>query len=380
MNRLEAREYILAILGADLHLKRVDSLADGTLGVLESAAVGISAIGRGLAAAEGLNEKHAIKQVDRLIGNEGIDVEKLSPAWVRHVIGDRKELVVNLDWTEFDRDGHSMLVMALQTGRGRSTPLLWKSVVKSELKGKMNTIEDELIQLFRDIIPIGVKVTLVADRGFGSVSLYKFLDEIGFFYVIRFRSNVTIMNSVGERKKAIEWLGSGMRSKIIRNAKVTHRKAEVPIILVAKDPGMKDAWCLASNIKDASVSQLKKIYGRRFTIEETFRDLKDLRFGMGLSWRRVTKVKRRDRLFLLACLAHALLMLLGQAGENLGMDRLLKANTSKKRVLSLFRQGARWYAQIPKMPTKRLRPLMKEFGELLDKSLLYGHIQALNPQ
>jgi hypothetical protein len=42
---------------------------------------------------------------------------------------------------------------------------------------------------------------------------------------------------------------------------------------------------------------------------------------------------------MLAAMAHALLTLLGRAGESIGLDRQLKANTVKRRTHSLFRQG-----------------------------------------
>jgi hypothetical protein len=74
-------------------------------------------------------------------------------------------------------------------------------------------------------------------------------------------------------------------------------------------------------------------------IEPSFRDTKDLRFGMGMAEIRITEPDRRDRLLLISAFAMALLTMLGTAGESLGMDRLLKSNTSKTRTHSLFRQG-----------------------------------------
>ena len=50
-------------------------------------------------------------------------------------------------------------------------------------------------------------------------------------------------------------------------------------------------------------------------------------------------------------------------GERLGMDRLLKSNTSKTRTHSLFRQGCMLYDLIPNMPEHRLLPLMQKFNE-----------------
>ena len=124
---------------------------------------------------------------------------------------------------------------------------------------------------------------------------------------------------------------------------------------------MAEPWLLAVSTQELGGSEAKRRYGKRFTCEESFRDLKDLRYGLGMNWTRVTRPLRRDRMMLLATLAHALLMELGAAGEDAGLDRLLKTNTSKKRTMSLFKQGLRWYRLIPNMPTTRLRTLMKAF-------------------
>ena len=108
-----------------------------------------------------------------------------------------------------------------------------------------------------------------------------------------------------------------------------------------------------------------RLYGRRFTIEEAFRDVKDPRYGLGLSTTHVGDPRRRDRLLLICAMAMTLLTLLGRAGESLGMDRLLKANTVKKRTHSLFRQGCMYYAALPVMPAPRATPLLRRFGELI---------------
>jgi hypothetical protein len=109
----------------------------------------------------------------------------------------------------------------------------------------------------------------------------------------------------------------------------------------------------------------------QWDIEPNFRDTKDLRFGMGMSALRIANPERRDRLFLLNAFAIVLLTLLGAAGESLGMDRLLKVNTSKRRTHSLFRQGCLLYDLIPNMPEHRLRPLIDKFiGYISENSAL----------
>ncbi len=107
-------------------------------------------------------------------------------------------------------------------------------------------------------------------------------------------------------------------------------------------------------------------------IEPEFRDTKGLRFGMGLSSTRIGEPMRRDRLLLVSAFATALLTLLGAVGESLGMDRLLKANTSKTRTHSRFRQGCMLYELIPNMPEQRLTPLMEKFAQAMSKTGVFS--------
>ena len=79
MDRLTKRvdfiqTYLDGIFSEDLHPKRVKSLTNGTLGVMTSASLAVSIIGQSLAQARGLLSKHAIKQVDRPLSNQGIVV------------------------------------------------------------------------------------------------------------------------------------------------------------------------------------------------------------------------------------------------------------------------------------------------------------------
>jgi hypothetical protein len=76
---------------------------------------------------------------------------------------------------------------------------------------------------------------------------------------------------------------------------------------------MKEPWCLATSLSGKTAAEIVKLYGRRFTIEETFRDTKDIRFGLGLSAMHIDRTDRSDRLLFLFAIAHARLMLLGAA-------------------------------------------------------------------
>jgi hypothetical protein len=152
---------------------------------------------------------------------------------------------------------------------------------------------------------------------------------------------------------------------MLKGASVTQDRFPIPAVVVVKEPGMKEAWCLATSRSDLTARAVVKLYGKRFSIEENFRDSKDIHFGMGLSATHIGDTARRDRLLLLSALAVALLTLLGAAGESLGYDRWIKVNTAKKRTHSLFRQGQEYYALIPNMKEEELVPLIVAFGRLV---------------
>jgi len=97
---------------------------------------------------------------------------------------------------------------------------------------------------------------------------------------------------------------------------------------------------------------------------------------MGLSATRISEPMRRDRLLLVSAFAMALLTLLGTVGESLGMDRLLKSNTSKTRTYSLFRQGCMLYELIPNMPEHRLAPLIAAFAKAVSQTSAFGGLFA----
>jgi hypothetical protein len=348
----------------DVHAKRLDSLANGTVGAMQATRVAIHAVGAAYAEVAGTRAKHGVKQVDRFLSNKGIDVEALMPNWARFVLGSRREVVIALDWTDFDANDHTTLAAYVVTTHGRATPLAWKTVKKSELEGQRTRLEHELVERLARAIPPEVAITLLADRGFGDQKLYQLLQTLGWDYVIRFRGCILVEHH-GETKPASDWLPSSGRATKLAGALVTADRTEVGAVVVVHNKLMKEPWCLAASASTKTASAIVKLYGKRFTIEETFRDHKDLRFGMGLSTTHIRLEARRDRLLMLLALAQAMLTLLGAASERTGMDKYLKVNTSKKRTHSLFRQGSYWYGCIPTMRDDWFEQLMAAFDDIL---------------
>lgn len=367
-------DFVDELFGEDLHSRRVLSLGNAVTGAVHAAALSVSAIGAALAAANDLTTKHAVKQVDRLMSNGGLVVADLLPTWAKFTLGERKTACIALDWTDFEKDDHVVLAAYLITDHGRATPLAWKTYVKSSLSGRQTTYEDEFIDLVSRCIPEDVDVTLIADRGFFSVERCDHLDYLGFHYIIRFRGAIKVTDGEGLTQTGSEWVPANGRARRLDNARMTGGRKPVSSVICVKKKGMSEPWCLATNLVDMPTADIVKLYGRRFTIEETFRDVKDQRFGMGMKATSTARADRRDRLLFVAAMAHALLTLLGAAGEDIGFDRMLKVNTSKKRTHSLYRQGLFWYQAMPNMREERLVPLITAYTRLLSSQPFFTNV------
>jgi hypothetical protein len=363
--------------GDDLHAARVSALNTSLRGILKAGELSIHAIGRSIASLEGITRESGTNQIDRLLSNDGIDLHNvLFPLWGPLVVGKREEIVLVIDWTDFEKDDHKTLFMCVITEHGRPTPIYWKTFQKSQMNGKQSQIECEFVQQLHEWIPEKVEITLLADRGFGSQKFYEFLELFGWNYVIRFKGNVLVECS-GESKTAAQWVEKGGRAKKLEGVKVTQNKTEIPAVVVVQDAKVKQAWCLATNLKDKTASEIVKYYSRRFTIEEFFRDTKNLHFGMGLSSTHIRRSDRRDRLLFLVAIAELLFVLLGAANEACGLDKTMGSDHTKKRTLSLMYQGQICYDLIPNMREDRLKLLMRAFDKILRKEAFFKAVYGL---
>src|SRR3954454_22546279 len=274
-------QFLKTLFAQDLHAKRVFSLAGATLGVIESASLAVGMIGQGLALARGRLTKHAVKQVDRLLSNPGIDVDALLRHWVPYVVGSRSSITVAMDWTSFDADGQTTIMLSLLCGHGRATPLVWLTVETATLKARRNDYEYQVLVRLAEALPAEVRVRIVADRGFGDQKLYRVLtEELKFDFVIRFRGNIMVTAADGEARAAADWVGAGGgarvlprgpgaagRARVLRRATVTAAGYEVGAVVCVQAKGMKEPWCLAVSTVAEPARALINLYAKRWGID-----------------------------------------------------------------------------------------------------------------
>src|SRR3984893_13644593 len=195
------------------------------------------------------------------------------------VIGAPTSLVVALDWTDFDADSQATIMLSLITEHGRATPLVWLTVNKAKLKDRRSLYERRVLVRLAEIVPAGVGVCIVADRGFGDQNLYRLLTgELHFEYVIRFRGNIKVTAASGVTRSAAAWVSPSGRARVLRGAMVTADRYRVGTVVCVRDPEMKQAWCLAASSTEATAKDST--------------DTKDLRFGMGMGSLQVSTPER----------------------------------------------------------------------------------------
>jgi hypothetical protein len=357
VNALQVKTLLANTFNSQLHAKRLSSLSDSILGALTSHSLQPSKMGDGLAEAKGLLPKHARKQVDRLISNKGINDELCQNNLARLLISNRKRIMVAMDWTVFAKDGHMTITLRVITTHGRATPLLWKTVSVVDLKGNKNKHVFELLEKLRTLVSEDTQVIILADREFGTLNQMKVIKEIlGFDYILRIKRNFTITDNCSIKKLAYEWLNKE-EAVCIEDAKITVQNYPVKKIVICKEPGMKEMWCLACSLSNIATQTILNLYGKRWTTETSYRDEKDLYFGMGLKKARIKQVARRERLLLISAIIIIFLTLLGAASEAAGFDKYLKSNTSRKRTHSLFTQGRLVLRLLKKLPAIWLNPI-----------------------
>ena len=159
----DVRSFLDSVLAEDIHTKRVDSLANATLGVMTGASLAVAMIGKSLAQARGLLPKHAIKQVDRLLSNSKLEAWDVFATWVPEMVGSRTDIVVAMDWTDFDADGQATLALKLVTRHGRATPLVWLSVLGPTTRFARSCSRAEQAANFTTHCPLNGALTIIVD-------------------------------------------------------------------------------------------------------------------------------------------------------------------------------------------------------------------------
>ncbi len=290
--------------------------------------VGVLALGRAMAGK--VVAKHCIKRVWRFFRNPSLECEAISRALLVTLAPHQGPIVVLCDWT--DLGPFKKLVVSLPRD-GRSLPFMSITIAKDAGEGAVRRAEEEMVARLARIVPEGRRLVMVADRGFGNTRWLRSLQNRGCGFVQRLTGTLHV--EVAEHIGALWEMGivPGSPSKDWGHGVITEEHPLRVRLVTVYDEEAKEAWYLATS-EEVLSAEVVRLYQRRMWIEESFRDLKNRNWGLGLDEVRLSEPARHDRLFMALSVAYAMLCAFGAAAETLEVDRYLKANTRKERVIS----------------------------------------------
>ena len=309
MNRTDAMTWVLSVCAPFLRQSQAKTLSSLVAAAIRCDRVNLAILGRSSAG----TAKHQIKRAWRFCANDRVEVCDAMRGIVRRLLRKRrKSLLVSFDWT--DIKGFQTL-MASAVFQGRSIPLAWSSCHKNVWEGhkSRNSFEEALLLVLRDMIPKTIPVILLADRGFGRTELARFCQRHGFDYVIRIQPNVYV-RSASYTGKLLDYPVKKGVCKLLKGVEYRCTNPLVQNVVVrwvrGLPPRRDECWFLMTSLR-AGPAELSKLYGRRMTVEELFRDTKNKRNGWGLRDTRITRPDRLDRFLLILAIAYLLLCGIG---------------------------------------------------------------------
>jgi Transposase DDE domain len=349
---------LLQSTAPDMHQKRRTALAVNVMAALHGEVLTVTHLGRSITSQA--KEKHCIKRADRLLSNRHLQAECLDlyAALTQSLIGMKQRPVIIVDWSDMDGYKRHFLLRASVPLEGRSLTL-YEEVHTVKTKEKPKTHQQFLARL-RAMLPPLCRPLLVTDAGFRT-PWFKQVEALGWDWVGRIRNRHEVRLDGNEAWIPCKSLYAKATAtpKTLGPACVTRSNPiDCQLVLYKAKPkgrvhlnrlgqaatsshhrkhqqAQQEPWLLATSLPLGFklAEKVVNVYALRMQIEEAFRDLKSIRFGLSLELHRSYQVERLQVLLLIATLALMVAWLLGKATELTQQHRQYQANTVRNRVV-----------------------------------------------
>ena len=355
----------LEIYCPEIHITRLQAVMDVATGIQHSQELSITAIGRHL---EGeVKLKHRIKKVDRLLGNKNLysELARIYSGLSHYVftyIAQDKVLPVVIDLC-FLKDYNAIQMLSAEVAiQGRTIPLYREVFEKGQLKGR----EKEFISKLSECIPSDRDILIIMDAGFGD-AWFEAIEAQKWYWLVRARSGKYLKLSDKHEWQEVNELFNQInsRAKSYENAYITKDQPRFCRVITKRGSMLskrkkpkklprnynsgggnyqrlaKEPWILATNLpKQYNTAHVINSYKKRMQIEESFRDIKNPRYGLGGRHIETRCVYRWCVLMLLAAIAQITLWIIGVIGHSQGFQQIFQSNTVKdKKIFSYFYLG-----------------------------------------
>jgi hypothetical protein len=362
MHALNIVQQLIRLCCPRLHAARLTVLLAAVGAAVRARRLTLTELGRALVGTA--RPKHDIKRIDRLLGNHHLAAERceLYQVLARRVVGALREPLIVIDWSDLTPNRRWQLLRAAMPIGGRCLTL-YEEVHPLTRLGNPR-VHRAFLRKLKALLPDGVKPILITDAGFRA-PWFKTVNRLGWHWIGRIR-NRTVVRLQG----AAAWVGcktlyaqAHARAQALGTYELARTNPVTCNLVLIKRPkryrvrksvfgkpvrsahslkqarAQRDPWLLAAS---PSLSHLKAVqiirhFATRMQIEESFRDLKCARYGLGFELNLSRSRERLAALLLIALLAFFVLWLIGQQALARGLQFHYQSNTRRTRpVLSLF--------------------------------------------
>jgi hypothetical protein len=387
---MHAREIIQGFLGREcssIHAKRRACIARVVQAAVR-AGLGVVRIGKRLESQAGL--RHRIKCCDRLLSNPHLAAERVQiyRAMSRRLLQGKRDVQVAVDWSEIRDDGSAQLLRAAAIINGRAFTLYEE--VHPQKKLNAPSVHTSFMATLKTVLPADCRAIIITDAGFRA-TWFKTLDRLGFAWVGRVRNRDLVC-----AKNDDAWFGcKTLYARATAKARdlgyfLLARSNPVQCRLVVYKAKAKGRHCLTKSGQPARSRRSKKnsaahrepwllavspaltrlradevinCYSGRMQIEQTFRDLKNAKWGMGLRNSQTTALTRLSVLLLIGVLLTFALWLIGLAARAAGYDVRYGSRAKASNTLSILSLAVHWLDDY-RRPRLSLRGIKSAFNEL----------------
>ena len=215
-----------------------------------------------------------IKRIRRFFSNNKFDPYNFFRQLISSILNqfkhkhDDKVLFITFDHM-FSKLNYTVLMFTLRIGTF-GIPIWFKCFKK--VSDNDAFLSDTIISGIKDVSDLfknfDYKLVFLADRGFGYPKILKAIQELGHFYCIRIKGNLSTYDEFGNKVKAKELKHHKYKSTIHTNIFITEEKFSTTIVY-SQSYGTNDPWIIVTNVDPKFAI---KYYSYRFgSIEMIFK-------------------------------------------------------------------------------------------------------------
>jgi len=220
--------------------------------------------------------------------------------------------------------------------RGRAVPLAWQVFKRRSVMLAFDQYAG-LVEYTAQLIPPGVTVVLLGDRGFRDVRLMTLSRQLDWHFRLRLAENESVWSGQRQPARLDSWELQPHQPRFLRKAQITQQRyGPVNIALSWDGDPTHDPWRIVSD-QSASPHTLAE-YALRMGIDLGFLD--DKSAGFQLEDTELLLPDRLNRLLLVTALCTLYLVSVGTHVVDAGQRRLVDSHW--KRGLSYLQLGWRW--------------------------------------